>query len=338
MSGPAYFDTIGYLLNNIMGDISYSGTYTGSQTTTLSSQANINDTSVITVATITNGSTIQISTDNSAEVRTITSVTGAGPFTLNFSTPLTRTHAAAQVVRPITTPFQQTYAVLNSGQGQPSSLTITDYQGPTASAGMRAYSGCCLSELNLKGTVESSAITYDCKGMGWPSAGAVTFSSSPSSVKPQAAWETTVGLNGTVGGAQVKTINDFAISLKRVIQIYYTAQNSQNPYYIMRGKLTASGTLNVVISDDTSQTYLTGNTQPQMQFIISNGLAGASLLSMQVDILQGAYTTSKIQRGNAATEFAVTFDCIANSTNVGYSAGFGPVFFTLQNAVSANGF
>jgi len=338
ISGAAYFDTLGYLLSNIFGDLTYSGTYTGSGTTTLSSQATAGATSISTVASISNGTLIQISTDNSAEVRLTTGVSGAGPFTVTFATALARTHAAAQVVRPITTPYTQTYNVLNSGNGQPSSLTITDFQGSTASTGTRQYTGCCLSELNFKGTMENSAITYDASGQGWPSASATAFTPVISTVAPQAAWETTVGLNGTVGSAQIKTVNDFSLSIKRELQIYYTGQNLAVPYQIVRGRLTASGSFNFVAADDTAQTYLTSNTQPQMQLIISNGLSGASLLSMQVDVNQCAFTTSKISRGNVAVEFATDWDAIANTTNVGYSAGYGPLSFTMQNAVAANGF
>jgi len=338
ISGAAYFDTLGYLLSNIFGDLTYSGTYTGSGTTTLSSQATAGATSISTVASISNGTLIQISTDNSAEVRLTTGVSGGGPFTVTFTTPLARTHAAAQVVRPITTPYTQTYNVLNSGNGQSSSLTITDFQGTVTSTGTRQYTGCCLSELNLKGTPATSAITYDATGQGWPSASATAFTPSISTVAPQAAWETQVGLNGTVGGAQIKTVNDFSLSIKRELQIYYTGQNLAVPYQIVRGRLTASGSFNFVAADDTAQTYLTSNTQPQMQLIISNGLSGASLLSLQVDAQQCAFTTSKISRGNVAVEFATDWDAIANTTNVGYSAGYGPLSITMQNAVAANGF
>src|SRR5262249_1835594 len=151
----------------------------------------------------------------------------------------------------------------------------------TASTGTRQYTGCCLSELSLKGTAESSAITYTASGMGWPSASATAFTPTFSTVTPQPAWEMIVGLAGPAsGGTQIKTVNDFSLAIKRELQIYYTGQNLAVPYQIVRGRLTASGTLNFVAADDTPQTNLTGNTQPQLQVIISNGLAGASLLSM----------------------------------------------------------
>jgi len=337
MSGPAYFDTLPYLLSNIMGDAVYSGTYTGSGTTTLSSGSSVGATTISTVASISNGTLIQIDTGTLSEVRLTTGVSGAGPFSVTFATPLVNAHSSGRTVKPITFPYSDAFSVLNTGTAQPGSLTITDWQGPTATTQARAYAGCCLSSLNIKGTPESTTIQFDASGLGWPSAAAVsTPTSNPSSVKPQPTWEATVGLNGTIGGSQVKTVNDFEFNLSRVLKPYYTAQNSQSPYYIERGKLTCAGKLNVVAADETSLTYLLNNTQPQLQLLISNGLSGANLLSLQFDILQAAYTTSKISRANAAVEYAIEFQAIANTTNTGYSGGFSPVLVTVQNAVAPN--
>lgn len=334
MSGPAYFDSIGYLLNNMLGDVTYSATYTGSGTTTMASSSIVGATSISVNASIASSTLIQIDTGVNAEIRTTSGVSGGGPYSLTVPA-LSKAHNSGVVVKPVTTPNSQLFSLLNSSNGQPSTLTITDYQGPVASTGTRAYSGCCLSDLTLKGTTDTTAIMYDATGLGWPSASAAAFTSNPTAIPPQASWEAQVGLAGTVGGAPIKTINDFSISLKRVLQPYYTAQNLQVPYSIFRGKLTVSGTLNFVVADETPLTYLISNTQPQLQLIISNGLSGASLLSMQIDIQQAAWNTSKISRGNPAVEYAVTFDGIANTTNAGYSAGYSPMSITMQNAIAA---
>lgn len=333
LAGPVYLDTLGYWLSNILGDTVYSGTYTGSGTTTLNSSSIVGATTIDTVASISATTRIQIDTGVSSEVRTVSSVTGAGPYTLTLSSALTRAHAGGVVVKPITVPYTDTFSVLNSGSGQPSSLTITDYQGPTASTGTRAYPGCCLSELTIKGNPETSALEMDAKGMGWPSQSAAAFVSAPSTAQMQAAWRQTVGLAGTVAGAPITTINEFELSIKRELEIIYTAQNSQNPYWIQRGKVTVSGKLNAVVDNETFLTYLNSNTQPQLQTILSNGLSGSSLLSMQTDILKAAFSTSKINRGKAAVEYGAEFDAIANTTNAGASAGYSPASIVLQNAI-----
>jgi hypothetical protein len=333
-SGPCYFDTLPYLLSNILGDVSYSGAYTGSGTTTLSSSSIVGATTISTALSIAATTKIQIDVGNLSEVRIVSSVTGSGPFSLTLNAPLTYAHASAVVVKPIQAPFVDTFSVLNSGTAQPSSLTITDWQGPTATTAARAYPGCCLSELTIKGTAESSTLMIDAKGVGWPS---VPAGAAPTPILtnalPQAAWQGQIGLNGTVGGSPVKTVMDFEIAIKREVEPIYTAQNSSAPYFIQRGKVTVGGKYSIVAADETSLTYLNNNTQPQTQLIVSNGLAGAALLSMQIDVLSAAYQSSKINRGKAAVGYDVTWDAIANTTNVGPSAGYGPIVISTSNAI-----
>jgi len=338
IGGPAFFDTLGYLLANIFGDVVYSGTYTGSGTTTMSSSASAGATTISTAASIAATTVIQIDTGVSSEVRTVNSVSGSGPYTLTLNMALSIAHNSGVTVKPITTPYSTGFSLLNSGAAQPSSLSITDYQGPTASTGTRVYPGCCLSELTLKGTPESSVLEFDAKGMGWPSASAAAFSTSPSTALPQAAWRSQVGLNGTVSGAPILTVNEFEVTIKRELELIYTAQNSQNPYFIQRGNLTASGKLNAVVNDETFLTYLISNTQPQLQIIVSNVLSGANLLALQVDVQQAAFTDSKIGRGKAAVEYGAGYDAVANTVNAGQSGGFSPISLTLQNAVAPNSY
>lgn len=334
-SGPAYFDTLPYLLSNILGDVVYSGTYTGSGTTTLSSPSIVGATTISTALTIAATTKIQVDVGNLSEVRIVQSVTGAGPFTLTLNAPLSLAHASAAVVKPVQAPYSDAFAVLNSGSAQPSSLSITDWQGPTASTAARVYPGACLSELTIKGNAESSTMMIDAKGIAWPS---VVAGAAPTPILtgalPQAAWQGQIGLNGTVGGGSVKTVVDFEIAIKRAVEPIFTAQNSSNPYFIQRGKVTVGGKYTIVAADETSLTYLNSNTQPQTQIIVTNGLSGTNLLSMQVDVLTAAYQTSKINRGKAAVGYDVTWDAIANTTNTGGSGGYGPIVITTNNNIT----
>lgn len=341
MTGPAFFDTLPYLLNNILGDNVESGTYTGSGTTTLSSGSSAGATTVSTVASISASTIIQIDTGALSEVRTVQSVSGTGPFTLTLNTALTYAHASAVVVKPVTTPYIHQFATLNAGNGQPGSLTFTDFQGPTATVGARAYPGACLSELTVKGNAESTLITYEAKGMAWPSAPAsVTPTSSPSSVAPFAAWRFQLGLAGPAsGGTLVKTVGDFEVAIKRKLEVIFTGQNLQTPYFIQRGTLGVTGKLVfTAAADETALTYLLNNTQPQFQLLATNALAGASLLSLQFDSQMAAWTTSKIDRSKDAVGYQVEFEAIANTTNAGGSAGFSPIAVTVQNATAPNSY
>jgi hypothetical protein len=334
-SGPGYFDTLPYLLSNIFGDVVYSGTYTGSGTTTLSSASTVGATTISTALTIAATTVIQVDTGNLSEVRTVSSVSGSGPFVLTLSSALNNAHASAAVVKPVTAPFSQQFSVLNSGSAQPSSLSITDWQGPTATTQARVYPGACLSDLNLKGNAASSVVEYDAKGMGWLS---VPASAAPTPImtgsNAQAAWRSQIGLNGTFQGAPIKTILVWEIDIKRELEVIYTGQNSQNPYYIQRGKLTVTGKCNFVAADETPLSYMSNNTQPQLQIILTNGLTAAALLGLQIDVQKAAYTTSKIDRTKPAVQYAVEFAGIANTTNAGASGGYSPISITTQNAIS----
>jgi hypothetical protein len=149
MSGPVFADTIGWLLANILGDISVTGTATGSGSTTLSAQALAGATSLSTVATVPNGTVIQIGTGATAEVATTGTPSGAGPFTIPLvGYTLAFTHAAAQAVTPLVAagPYTYGFSILNSGQGQPGSHTFTHFQGPTATSGPASTrAAACLS-------------------------------------------------------------------------------------------------------------------------------------------------------------------------------------------------
>lgn len=260
VSGPAFFDTLGYWLNNIFGDLSESG--------------------------------------------------ASAPYTHTFST-------------------------LNSGTGQPGSLTITDWEGPTPTTFARYYPGSCLSELTLKGNPASGLVEMSGKGMSWPSSAAASQpTASPSTVVPQAAWESKFGINGTVSGAQVKTITEWELTIKRELEAYYTGQNSQSPYFIMRGKLTCSGKLSFIAADLTPLTYMLSNTQPQLQLIVDNGVVGAGQLTLQVDIQKDAFDTSKPKFDKTAVGYDVTWKAVANTTNAGTSAGYSPISVVLTNAIA----
>src|SRR2546429_943252 len=104
MSGPFFGDGCGFLLNNILGDMAESGTYTGSGTTTLSSSAAVGATTISTALSIASGTRIQIDTcANAQDVVSSGVPTGAGPFTIPVPA-LRFGHNSAAVVPPGTPP------------------------------------------------------------------------------------------------------------------------------------------------------------------------------------------------------------------------------------------
>jgi hypothetical protein len=256
---------------------------------------------------------------------------GIGFFVMNILGDITTTGASA--------PFSHAISLLNSGTGQPGTLTITDWQGLPATNFARQFTGCCLSELTLKGNAESELITFDAKGTGWKSnIAAAAPTASPTTALPLASWRTLLGIGGPAsGGTLDSTIGSWEIKISRKLKPIFTGQNSQNPFIIQRGEVTVTGKLDFAAPAAEANPLLQylNNSQPQFQWVIDNGLTLGAALGMTVDVQAAAFDTSKIDRGSEAVGYSATFKGIASSTNAGASGGVSPVKITLRNALAA---
>src|SRR5215831_100633 len=238
------------------------------------------------------------------------------------------------------TPNVHAISLLNSGTGQPGSLTLVDWQGPpSASNFARVYPGACVSELTLKGNAESSLIMWSAKGLAWPSSviGAAPTPAT-STDTPFGAWRTALGLGGIAsGGTQVKTAREWEITIKRALKAEYTLQNTQTPFVIYRGPVDVEGKLmfSVPADESNSMTYLINNSQPQLQLVVDNGLTLGNNRNLQVDCQLAAYQTVKINRGQEAVGYDATFKAVMNSTNAGASGGLSPIKVTFKNNTAA---
>jgi Phage tail tube protein len=233
-------------------------------------------------------------------------------------------------------PFTHAFSLLNSGTGQPTSLTIVHQNLLAATTGQRYYPGCCLSELTLKGNADSEFVTVEAKGMSWPSSAVPTTAVTPTftAVTPIPFWKFALGVGGTTVGAPNKKMRDWSLTITRALRVENTAQNSQNPFIIQRGAVGMAGSLTFTVpSDETELTYLLANTQPQVQLLGTQG-ASAALTSLQIDHLLTAWDTAKEKLDEEAIGFDVTYVAIANTTNAGASGGYSPGKITIQNAVA----
>lgn len=340
LGGPAYGDGLGYFLRNILGDLAVTGTSTGSGGTTLSGPAVVGATTISTVATIPAATVVQIGTGATAETFTTGTPTGAGPYSIPLSSPaggLVYAHAAAQTVQPVTGPYTQAHSLLNSGGGQSLSHTLTHFLGPTATSGARQYPGACFSELGLKFNAETELLTWQGKATSWPSValGAAPVAA-PSTVLPVASWRMLLGIGGpAAGGTLVNTVTDGEITIKREVNPYYTATGTQNPYIIQRGGLSVEGKLGFVAADESPLLYMLNNTQPQVQLVLDNGLAGANKITFQIDCQIAAFTAMEPDGTKAAVEYGGTFTAVLNTVNAGGSGGYSPIKVSVTNNVAA---
>lgn len=265
--------------------------------------------------------------------------TGKGPafldvlgfLLMNILGDLTTTGASA--------PFSHAFSLLNSGTAQPSTLTLTDWQGPPATNFARQYTGACLSELKISGNAESDLITAEWKGLGWASnIAAAAPTSAPSTALPLAAWRVLHGIGGPAsGGTQDVTLGDWELTISRKLKQVFTGQNSQNPYITQRGGLTAAMKLGFAAPSNETNSLLAllNNTQPILQIIADNGGAAGAALGITIDVQVGAYESMKIDRGGEIVAYSGNVKPMANTTNAGASGGYSPVKVTLRNAITA---
>jgi hypothetical protein len=340
LGGPAYGDGLGYFLRNILGDKAVTGTSTGSGGTTLSASAAAGATNLSTVASIPNNTIIQIGTGATAEVFTTGTPSGAGPYTIPLSTPtggLVYAHASAEAVQPVTGPYTQAHSLLNSGNGQPISHTITHFLGPTATSGARQYPGACFSELGLKWNAQSELLSWTGKATTWPSVAlGAAPTANPSTVLPVASWRMVLGIGGPAsGGTLINTVTDGELTIKREVNPYFTVTGTQNPYIIQRGGLSVEGKLNFVAADESPLLYMLNNTQPQLQIVLDNGLTGTNKITFQIDCQIAAFTQMDPDGTKSAVEYGGTFMAVLNTTNAGGSGGYSPVKVSLTNNVPA---
>jgi hypothetical protein len=341
MGGPFYGDAMGYLLLDMFGDYAVTGS-TPTNATTLSapSNAGVSTITLTSVVGYTAGIIIQIGSGTTAEVRKQVGAPAGSVVTLD--SPLYYTHAAAQAAATVVAPYTHKFYLLNNGVGaggsvaaQPPTYTVTDYTGLTPTVEARTYNSMVLSELVITSNAEE-LLTWSAKASSWVSQlASIKPTAAVTSTATQAAWRSKVGIGGPAsGGTQVLNVQEWSFSISRDIAVEFTDQGTQNPYSIVRGPMTVTGGLNFMPAiDEVPLTTMLANTQPQLQMVADNGLAGSSLNSIQFDSQLGAYTQSNLNVGGVPFGFDTEFESVANTTNVGQSLGFGPASVTLINNV-----
>jgi hypothetical protein len=338
-NSPVYGDTIGHFLWNTLGDYTVTGTATGSVTTTT---ATLNPGAtllpVLSTSGFTSGMWVQIDTNGvsgpyNAEMVQFGSLV-AGTATLTAATPIRLVHASTATVTNTHGAYTHRFSLLNgTANAQPPSHTLTDKTFINQSVFSRFYPFTCMSDITFTGNAEA-LFRWTGKGMGYAATiPASTPSVNISTVPAQPVWTSVVGLGGTAGGAsQIYQIGEWEFNLVRVVEPYFTADGAQNPYVFGRGKFSTKGKMNFMPTiDETPLLDMLNNTQPQLQVIQTNNLTGSQLVSVQFDLQACAFDASVIEPGKALFGYNDTFQAIANTTNVGNSAGYSPLSVTVIN-------
>jgi len=224
-------------------------------------------------------------------------------------------------------PFTHTMALLNSGNGQPTSYTLTD----TDPLSTRQYASCRFSELTLKWDA-AELLTWEGKAIGWTGATASAPTSSFSTLPPVPAW----ALTATIGGVSAPNVKSVELAFKRSnSEAIFTAQNSQNPYEVHVGPITLEPKIQFIAKDEQPLTDFLNNTTQPLVLNYATG-AGASAVQLQVTMTGWNYDEVKKDKGNSWIEFAAGGKAIGNVTDAGVSGGYSPCKVIVKNALPAS--
>jgi len=222
-------------------------------------------------------------------------------------------------------PYSHTFALLNSGDGQPPTYSLTDFYA----AGTRVYAGAKFSELDFKLSPDA-LLTYSAKATTYGSATATTPTPAYSDAIPLAAWRSTVSING----ALFSEMTDAEIDIKRTVTVVKAVDGTQGPFSLWAGAVAVDGKATLVMEDDTYLSkYLTAASN-QLTFDLA--LGDGSELTFQMS--NAVVTAADITRGKDYIELPISFKAYANTTDVGASAGYGPLVVTLKNAIATGSY
>lgn len=221
-------------------------------------------------------------------------------------------------------PYTHTIAVKNSGTGQATSYTLTDYNSYDA----RQFAGIQFGEISFKFSADG-LLEYNCAGTGYASAIASTPTPSFSNIVNIPVWVGTT----TIAGSPALNVQSGDINIKRPLSPIFTVDGSQNPYQVWQGAVSVEGSLTFVMENNTELNYYLNNSQPSLVINFTQG-SGATLTSVQFTMTKAAFKVAKVTRSKDYVEVEANFTAIANSTDVGASAGYSPIKVVLQNAKS----
>lgn len=312
---------------NMLGAYVQTGT-TAAPTTTLSAGTAAGVTTINTVASIPATSVIQIDTGVLAEIATVNSVTGAGPYTLTLATATRFAHASAVTVTNTAQPYTQSEAILN-GLG-------TTAQPPSYTGWLYLEGGQCvrvpgmmLSDLKLT-MKPNEKPTIDASWQGLPGTFVSAPTYTPTALKPF----NTNNLTISVGGVATTAASDIEIDFKRDTKMALGFTGTQSPVSIFMGSLTVTGTVQAIYQGVTDQflTDLLANTQPSISASIYAD--GDSTHPFTVQLSKVALNSATVT-GSMTSYVTINapFNALANTTDA-IDGALSPAQVKLASAAS----
>lgn len=335
--GPSFLDIEGFMLDNLFGDTSTTSNGTLGTAIAFATASAVGATAfgfgTASIGSATTASVIQITDGAASEVVLATAgTTGSNVQCVNTPLRFAHTTAATASLQSASGGYTHKFAILNTGSGQPPTTSFTDYTGLTPSVGARTYPSVCVSQLDFSGNAEQ-LLMRKCTGEGWQSAAAgQTPTAATSFVLPQANWRSTV----SIGGSTIYDIGSWTCSLKRKLQVYWTAQNSPTPFIIARGGLTATFTFDwTVAENETALNEMLTSGYLAVVISLDNGLTSTNRLNLNITSTTAQAVKSKPERTAVLVGYQNQMESVANSTDSGGSGGLGPCTVSIINNQSA---
>lgn len=331
LKGDVYLDSIGHLLFNLWGDYQATGsTPTSATTVALATSAGATSVTVGAIGSIIIGSVLQFGNAliGTAPTETLVVSNVAGSV-VTFATPCRFAHTAGAAIAIVVAPFTHTFSLLNSGNGQPPTHTLTYHNGLAASTQARQYGFWCASAMDLKMT-STELFQHDTKGssvLGVIDGSSPTNTQSGNKAEPN--WRFTVGIGGpATGGTQVINVTEATLNMARQLHPQFGMQGIQGPLTIPRVGMSVTGKLTFMAQDESPLIAFLANNQQIMQLVMTDGTS-----SLTINGQIAAYEKATITPASVLT-YVVPFRFIKNTTNAGFSGGTSPMNIVLVNSVS----
>lgn len=263
---------------------------------------------------------LDASTPAIIEAHKIASVTGLGPYTATLDYPTIYPHANAATVTGLT---GHTFSVLNTGDGEPPSLSLWDNDGEE----WRTMAACQLNGLNIKGNA-SDLITYTTDLLG---NAAVRNASAPST-----SWTTTEApaqwtVQAALGGTYIQTTVDWEFDLTRDTKEVpaVTGQKGYFRYYAAPLKSTAKWTF----LEQSGSPYLSDYEQGLKESFDLTFFDLESGFLCNIHSSSAKFTSGSLGRGNKDEWVTVPMDVQLLPTSSDATAGgTSPIKITIANA------
>ena len=223
-------------------------------------------------------------------------------------------------------PYSHAIATKNSvgtaGDAQPKGVTLNDYY----SAANRQYAGCQCVELEMTFNADGM-LEYVAKVIGYPSGTASAPTLTVSGVLPTAVWAG----SATIAGSSISNTVTGMVKMTRKYATVFTVNGTQAPFAVFVGGLTVESKLSFIMEDDSQLLNYLNNTQPTITYSWATG-SGATATSIAFSLAKAAYVTGAPDRSKDMVEVMVDIKGLGNTTNIGASAGYSPIKWTITNA------